>query len=78
MTKKRIHFMGFLANADSSILKVSLDHGFKSEAISPEEGVGLVSVLESLPHNAVGKKLSMDFPCLNHSEGKFFFLLSIL
>jgi len=74
MTKKKIHFAGFLANVDSSVLKVNLDHGFKIEAISEDEGVGLVSVLERLPVMAVGKKLFMDFPCFNFSERKFLFM----
>lgn len=45
MTKKGIHFMGILANVDSSILKVKLDHGFKIENMSCDEGVELIHTL---------------------------------
>lgn len=66
--------MGLLANTDSSILKVDLDHGFKIEDISDDEGVNLISILERLPYKEVSKRLFMDFPCLNLSEKKFYFI----
>ena len=74
MSKKKIYFMGLLANTDSSILKVNLDHGFKIETISENEGVNLVSTLEGLPRIEIGEKLFMEFPCLNSSERKFYFI----
>ena len=66
--------MGLLANTDSSILKANLNHGFKIEAISEEEGVHLVSTLEGLPYREIGNKLFIEFPCLNSSERKFYFI----
>jgi len=48
MPKKKIHFMGFLANTDSSILDVKLDHGFKIHALTDREGITLISIFESL------------------------------
>ena len=66
--------MGLLANTDSSILKANLNHGFKIEAISEDEGVNLVSALEGLPYREIGNKLFFEFPCLNSSERKFYFI----
>jgi len=45
MSQKKIHFIGFLANIDSSILKVKLDHGFKIENMSCDEGVEFIHTL---------------------------------
>jgi hypothetical protein len=74
MSNKKIYFMGILANTDSSILKINLDHGFKIESISENEGVDLVSTLESLPYNKIGNKLFIEFPCLNSYERKLYFI----
>lgn len=49
MTEQRIHFIGVLANTDSSILKVKLEKGFKIEAIAEKEGFELFSALERVP-----------------------------
>lgn len=72
MSKKEIHFMGLLANTDTSILNVNLDHGFKIYAISDREGVNLISIFESLPLMEIHKKLFMDFHCL--SEEKLYYI----
>ena len=74
MPKKKIYFMCLLANSDSSILRLKLDHGFKVEAISDKEGLGLISILERLPFMEIGKRLLMDFPCLNYREKKIYFI----
>jgi hypothetical protein len=63
MSKKEIRFMGLLANNDTSILNVKLDHGFKIHAISEREGVTVVSILESLPFMEIYKKFTL-FNCL--------------
>ena len=62
MSKKEIHFMGLLANIDTSILNVKLDHGFKICDISEEKGVTLLSIFEGLPFMEIYKKI-MDFHC---------------
>lgn len=72
MSKKEIHFMGLLANIDSSILNVQLDHGFKIHAISDREGATLISIFEGLPPMEIHRKLFMEFSCL--SEKKFYFI----
>lgn len=68
--------MGLLANTDSSMLNVKLDHGFEIRAMSDEEGIKYISILEDLPygHLVVPKKLSMDYRCINHSERKLYFV----
>ena len=62
MSKKEIHFMGLLANTDSSILNVTLDHAFKIHAMSEEDGVRLLSIFEGIPSMEIYKKL-MNFNC---------------
>ena len=72
MPRKTIYFKGFTANAGSSILNVNLEHGFRFERLTQQEGVSLVSALErwSSPFDVL-KKLSMDFPCLDNEEQSF-------
>lgn len=65
--------MGLLANTNSSILKVNLNHRFKIETISDNEGAGFISILEILPYEEVYTKLLMN-RCLNSNEKKFYFI----
>ena len=53
MSKKKIHFMGLLANTDSSILKVKLDHGFKIESMSFDKGINLISTFKDSTDEAL-------------------------
>lgn len=70
MQRKTIYFKGFIANAGSSILKVNLNHGFKFESLSREEGLLLVCALDrSLPRDVI-IKLTMRFPCLDSEAPK--------
>lgn len=36
---KNVHFIGFLANTDASILQMSLDHGFRIEALPQDKAM---------------------------------------
>lgn len=72
MTKKKIHFMGLLANVDSSILKVKLDHGFKIEDMSCDEGVNFLSTLEKRSYFDIYKKISLDYSCVDLSRDQFY------
>ena len=74
MPKKRIYFIGVLANTDSSVLKVNLDHCFKIETISDTKGRDIIAILEGLPSMQIGKKLFMEFPCLDPSERKLYLI----
>ena len=73
MITKKTYFMGLLANVDSSILKVTLDYGFKIEAISEDEGIDIISDFKRLPNMEVEKKLS-DIQCVNYAEKKLYFI----
>ena len=73
MSKKTVYFIGLLSNANSSILKVKLEHGFKIESMPDTEGFNLISILRNLPSMEVGKLL-MNFACLNYSEKKIYFI----
>jgi len=64
--------MGLLANVDSSILNIKLDHGFEIQTIPESEGTILFSLLENLPHMAIYRKLFGEFHCL--TGGKFYFI----
>ena len=37
MSKRKIHFLGFLANVDDSILKLNFGEGFRTEKMSQEK-----------------------------------------
>lgn len=64
MSKKEIHFMGLLANVDTSILNVELDNGFKIYTLPEREGITLLSIFESLPDMAIYQKL-VKFNCFS-------------
>lgn len=72
MSKKKIYFMGLLANTDSSILKVHLEHGFKINALSENEGVKFISNLEKRHPSRITKKLFMDFHCLSEEKKLYY------
>jgi len=64
MSKKEIHFMGLLANVDTSILNVELDNGFRIYTLPEREGITLLSIFESLPDMAIYLKL-VKFNCFS-------------
>ena len=76
--KKRIHFIGFLANTDSSILNIKLDHGFKIEEMSEDKGAVFACMLEKLPYKYAFMELLLHIPslhlCLNNPEKKFYYI----
>lgn len=74
MSKAKIFFRGFLTNTDSSILKINLDHGFKIEAMSEDEGIRFISHLQNRPYMEVSEELILDFPVINKSEDKCYFV----
>ncbi len=74
MSKNEIHFLGLLANANSSITNVNLIHGFRIESISKADGDILFPALENLPPSEVRKKLFIYFPCFNSEERKYYFI----
>jgi len=76
MSKDRIHFTGLLANVDSSILNVKLDHGFTIVALPEDTGCAFFSYLEKLSCDETIKKLFMEYPCFNSSEQKYFAIYS--
>jgi len=44
--KRKIHFIGFLANTDSSIVHVKLQHRFKFQSMSYQDASNLISEIE--------------------------------
>ena len=74
MSVEKVNFMGLLANANSSILNVKLDHGFEIKYMHENESYDFLSILEGLPSGEVVKKIFMDFPCLDLSERKIYFI----
>ena len=71
MSGKEIHFIGLLANTDSSILQVPLDHGFRIHAMSKEDGVRLLSNFECLPPMR-SYRILMEYSLL--SENKLYYI----
>lgn len=74
MSKEKINFIGFLANTDSSILKINLDHGFKIEAMTVDEGIRFISTLQNRAYMEVYEESFHKFPIRNNSEDKCFFI----
>jgi len=74
MPEKKLNFICPLANTDLSILKVSLDHGFKVESLPEKKGTSLISILEHVSPYEARKKFVLDIPCLNSSEKKYYFI----
>lgn len=72
MVTKRFGFLGVLANVDDSIVKVRLRHDLKIEALSQDEGVGLVGRLEERSQHDTQTLLFMQVPCLNVKEKKLY------
>ena len=72
MTNKT-KFLGVIANADSSILKVQLEHGFKIESLDLDNGLTLIANLEDLDRFEAMNKLGIN-SCINQAEQKIFFV----
>ena len=70
----KVQFLGLIANADSSILKLNLDHGFKIESLEENEGKSLIASLEGVDIFEATKKLYGDYSSLNTTEKKIFFV----
>ena len=68
MSEKKIYFIGFLTNTDASILQLSLNHGFKIRALSQNEALDFIMVVNRVPHMEAGRILFMRYPCLNSEE----------
>jgi len=69
MTKKGIHFIGLLANVDSSILDINLKYGFKIEKIPLDEAISFLSELEDLPSIKVLEKILYEYSCYDDLSG---------
>jgi len=72
MTEIVVHFIGLVANVDSTILKLKFKHGFEIKSMADEEGVKLFSNLLSLPRLEVSRKFFAETPCLNYQEKEFY------
>jgi len=70
----KVQFLGLIANTDSSILKLNLDHGLKIESLEEAEGMSLIANLEGVDSFEATKKLSGNYSCLNSTERKIFFV----
>jgi len=71
VVRKTVHFLGLLANVNSSILKMQFDHGFAIETFSVNEGSQLVAKLQSTSLLEAGRLLQ-NYSCLNTSEGQMY------
>jgi hypothetical protein len=68
----QLTYLGFLANCDSTILKVKLEHGLRIDSLSAEEGLNRIAKLEHINKFQVTVGILSDYPILNHNENKFF------
>ena len=74
MPTRKIHFNGFLTNTDSSILKLSLQNGFKSEHMSGNDAEKFISIMTNIPPYEANVEITSNFPFLNMSEDKVYFI----
>jgi len=74
MTEIVVHFIGLVANVDSTILKLKFKHGFEIKSMADEEGTELFSNLLSLPQLEVYSKFLVNVPCINYSEKKYYLI----
>jgi hypothetical protein len=74
MSLEKIHFIGLLTNVDSSIVNIPLKHGFNIKSFSENEGCEFFSNLSSLPKIEVGRRMFIEYPCLNHTEKKIYYV----
>ncbi|MDY6966726.1 MAG: HEPN domain-containing protein [Halobacteriota archaeon] len=73
MSKKKIYFMGLLANVDSSILNVKLEHGFEIKTMSEQEGVKLISNMGfMITLSEIYKKIFGRFHCLSENKSLYY------
>lgn len=71
MAKKTIHFIGLLANVDSTILNIHLDHNFSIEEKDQNLGVDLISSIEGAPFEVVAKKI-FEYWCFTPKQKIYF------
>lgn len=78
MSDKKMHFIGFLTNADASILQLSLNHGFRIEALSKNEALDFIIAVAKVSLIQATKILFMQFPCLNQQEEQVYVISNSL
>lgn len=74
LPEDKLHFIGVLANVNSTILKLQLDNEFKVESLSENEAIPLFSTLDNLPTRETLIRLFMDYSCLHHSEKRLYLI----
>jgi hypothetical protein len=76
MDNEERYYIGFLANVDSSILSVKLDHGFIIESMSIKQYQDFISDIkkDDLNYKQVWDILSYEYPIVNFDEQKIYFI----
>jgi hypothetical protein len=76
LVEEKIYYAGFLSNVDSSILSLKLNHGFQIEAISEDEGMRFLSILDGSTNirslNNMSKRISYEYRCLSDEDDRFY------
>jgi len=70
MPYTNIHFLGLLSNVDSTIAKLKLDLGFRFEVLPNKEASDLIGRLEGTSQPSLGRKMMIDWKCINDPERK--------
>ena len=73
MSKTKIYFIGFLANTDSSIIKVNFDHNFKIEALPLDKATKMISNLRGLSSMNAGIMLN-NKNLINNKSSEVYFI----
>lgn len=67
--KEIINYVGFLANVDSSILGLKLEHGFHFDIIRREQGIKSLSYLVGMDNRKYYQDLLLNYPSIITASG---------
>ena len=64
MPKEKVYFMGLLANVDSSIMNLKLEHGFTIKPMKINEIAEILAKLDGLPSSKIMREVSIHCRCV--------------
>lgn len=74
MPTRKICFNGFLVNTNSSILNLSLQHGFNIEYRSGNDAEKFITAITNIPPLEARIEITAWFPCLNMKEDRVYLI----
>jgi len=78
MSKRKIRFIGLLTYADSSILNVRLEHGFKFDEIGALELIEFIMKFEKIPEINARTRVTSEKSYVNLKNGKGYIITNLI